>query len=343
MDSNHPLPDGASTVAEPAAPAAPGEAIVQLLRDSDQPLTVAEIKKRYPQSKKPSDQKLRQAVETLLLSSQIFECPPKGKSTRYWIRDEEQLIREKILELTRHKAWTKMTLDKELVKVIPKGTTPAWRTKLLDRMRKEELLYEHPPVRGTAFLLAASPVNPRQYLTPTMLKQLSAAWKKLEKVGVSVDQVLLIVREQLAPNSVPGQEAGSEATTSPTDLSLTSALGNSSVKEVVGSAPTLAPSAPATAVSLPDLEINDLIFKGMLDLEANAAEGAMVSTSELRRWMPPEYQHQDTFDKAILQLAQEDRIYLYKDNDPNLVSEQERNEMVRDEQGNYYIYMAQRK
>jgi hypothetical protein len=108
------------------------------------------------------------------------------------------------------------------------------------------------------------------------------------------------------------------------------------VLEVVSQAvlPT-APSADGT-------EVEGLILKGMYDLERDADQGALVSLRELRRSMPERYRGQETFDSAVFRLAERGLIVLHKHNVPGDLTEEERRELVQDEQGNVYVGIAQR-
>jgi hypothetical protein len=121
-----------------------------------------------------------------------------------------------------------------------------------------------------------------------------------------------VIRQRLAPDLVPVSENGK-------------------------------PRPREMVVTTADAEIGQLFWKAMLDLEPDAAEGAVISTAALRRSMPPEYQHRDVFDRALLQLALEDKIDIYRDDDPTVLPGEDRSQMLRDDNLNVYVFVAQRR
>ena len=80
----------------------------------------------------------------------------------------------------------------------------------------------------------------------------------------------------------------------------------------------------------------------MSDLEPNLAGGAPVSLRELRRHMPAEYRERETFDHTVLRLAEEGRIIIHRHDQPSLLPEKDREELVRDDEGNFYTAIGQR-
>ena len=85
-----------------------------------------------------------------------------------------------------------------------------------------------------------------------------------------------------------------------------------------------------------------MILKGMGDLENKAAEGVPVSLREPRRHMPAEYRGHDTFDRAVLRLADEGKVVVHRHNQPAQLLENEREELVRDDAGTYYTLVNYR-
>ena len=80
----------------------------------------------------------------------------------------------------------------------------------------------------------------------------------------------------------------------------------------------------------------------MLQLKPAAANGALVSLSDLRRSLSTEFPGKAVFDQAILQLAATDRFALHHHDFPSSLSQEEREALVLDEFGNYYIGIALR-
>ena len=77
-----------------------------------------------------------------------------------------------------------------------------------------------------------------------------------------------------------------------------------------------------------------LILKGITRLQPPGQGRALVSIRELRRSMGLE---KDVFDRAVLSLALQGKVVLHHHDFPSSLSPEERDELVRDEQGTYYV------
>jgi len=75
----------------------------------------------------------------------------------------------------------------------------------------------------------------------------------------------------------------------------------------------------------------------MIQLKLAAANGALVSLSELRRSLVAEIPGKTVFDQAVLRLAKSGRVALHHHDYPGSLSQEERDAMVSDEGGNYFI------
>jgi hypothetical protein len=89
-------------------------------------------------------------------------------------------------------------------------------------------------------------------------------------------------------------------------------------------------------------EIDELILKGMCDLDSAVNQGAMVLLRDLRRHMPPEYRTHEAFDAAVIRLAGQERIVLHRHDQVAFLTDAERDELVRDNNGTYFTAIAQR-
>jgi hypothetical protein len=77
----------------------------------------------------------------------------------------------------------------------------------------------------------------------------------------------------------------------------------------------------------------------MVQIKPAAAGGALVSLRELRRSVAVQGKN---FDRAVLHLAEEGRVALHHHDYPGSLTEEERNEMVSDDRGTYYIGVSLR-
>lgn len=77
-----------------------------------------------------------------------------------------------------------------------------------------------------------------------------------------------------------------------------------------------------------------LILKGITRLQPSGQKRALVSIRELRRSVNLT---KNVFDKAVLSLALQGKVSLHHHDFPSSLSPEERDELVRDEQGTYYV------
>lgn len=97
-------------------------------------------------------------------------------------------------------------------------------------------------------------------------------------------------------------------------------------------------SAAATASDPDEAPVVDLI-ELMHQLHASASRGTLVSTRDLRRAasLP-----KATFDRAVLELARAGQVSLHKHDFPASLTESERDELIADGYGNFFIGLALR-
>ena len=85
-----------------------------------------------------------------------------------------------------------------------------------------------------------------------------------------------------------------------------------------------------------------LILEGMRQVDFAAMNGALVSLTELRDLLTPYFPAKTDFDQAILTLAQQDRFALHRHVHVGRLSPAERDSLVTDGRGNYFIGIALR-
>lgn len=157
------------------------------------------------------------------------------------------------------------------------------------------------------------------FKSPT-LKDLSSMLAKVEPFGVSLDRFLQVLAERLRPRS--------EAPATPlVACPPRSDPLNGEMRDRDGS---------------PSSELEILILKGMLDLDPAVQTGASVLLHNLRSYMPAEYRRHETFDAAVIRLAEQGRVVLHRHDQPSILTDAERDELVRDGLGTYYTSIAHR-
>jgi hypothetical protein len=222
-------------------------------------------------------------------------------------------------------------------KALTKVSSPAAIKRFLAAMQEEGLLHVWPGKSRTKSL-ALQPFDAVSLITfkkPT-LADLRAVLAKVEPLGVSLDRFLQALRHML------GTDGGGDESRS-AGVAARPAGQEQQVMELAGSL-TMEPPPPPAADSGGSLaELKALILKGMRDLDPGVENGATVLIRDLRRHMPPEYRTHASFDPAVMGLAEEEKVVLHRHDHPFILTDAERDELVRDpEAGTYFTSLALR-
>lgn len=81
-------------------------------------------------------------------------------------------------------------------------------------------------------------------------------------------------------------------------------------------------------------DVESRLLSKMVEIEPQAPSGALVSLRNLRRSLNFE---KGLFDRTIIDLARKDRIILHQHSFPQGLSEEERQDLVVDQRGQYYV------
>jgi hypothetical protein len=275
---------------------------------------------------------MAQIVEgELLMRGQLFRCSPAGKTPRYWYHDEEEKVRETIDLLLGREALSERNLTTAVNQALPKISSAKAIKNQIQAMLREGRLHERPGKKRDAKLLSLERYDPLAdiHFKPATVKDLSSALAKVESFGGSMEQFLKLLREQLRPSATA-------TPVEPAEQKIERELRQEPNGQEQTSLHDPSASEPFQA------EIDNLLLKGMHDLNSAIEQGASVLLRDLWRLMPPEYRRHETFDAAVLRLADEGRIVLHRHDQPSILTDAERNELVRDEAGTYYTSIAQR-
>src|SRR5262249_614512 len=79
------------------------------------------------------------------------------------------------------------------------------------------------------------------------------------------------------------------------------------------------------------------VLERMIQLKLAVANGAPISLTELRHSLPSETSGKPTFDRAVLRMAEQGTVVLHRHDYPESLSRRERDALVSDERGNYFI------
>jgi hypothetical protein len=99
---------------------------------------------------------------------------------------------------------------------------------------------------------------------------------------------------------------------------------------------------PTTQATVEDAELEAQILEGMNGVDAAAATGAPVSFRKLRSRMVPPLTDKRLFDRVVLHLADKAIVALHRHDYPAGLSPAERDELVSDETGGFYLSISRR-
>jgi hypothetical protein len=205
-------------------------------------------------------------------------------------------------------------------KALPKISSPAIIKGIIQEMCREGRVHERPG-KGKTSSLSLRPFDAAELISfkKGTLTDLSSVLAKVEPLGVTLDKFLQILAEHLRPR------VQAPARTPP-----------------VASAERLEPASSEERDAVPAMELDALILKGMRDLDPAVQTGASVLLRDLRRHMPAEYRQHDTFDAAVIRLAEQGRVVLHRHDYPAMLTDVELDELVRDESGTYFTSISHR-
>jgi hypothetical protein len=320
-------------------------AVLQVFQTAGHPLTLSQAQKLYTGPKLGRNEMARIVEEQMVGAGQLFKCSPAGKQARYWAYDEEQKIRTTVEGLLAGEALAESKLVTAVNKALSKVSSPPIIKATVERMRRERQVHEVPG-KNASKVLSLRRLDPLSLIRPGTLKDLSATLMKAASFGVALDEFLQSLREHLravdpTPETMP--EFPREALAEPrTDPSAPATIPPAVMEEGGRPDDHLQGRGHPATISAPAMELEELILKGMRDLETAEQPGARVPLRDLRRNMPAEYRQRDTFDSAVIRLFKQGRVDLNRHDEPELLTEAERDELVRDPSGTYFASIANR-
>lgn len=290
--------------------------LIRVLEQSSRPLGKTNLEKNIPKSAPIAKKDLPELLAQLVASGLIRA---HGKrATVYWLPELEDRAGGRILEALRDTPLTQTELKNKLRSLLP-GWPQTKREEMLARLIREKRVYRVAPLTGKARLLSVrAELTPQDYVRLAL--QLAAG--KLKSRGFTAEEVFALARELSQPVPIAAEPVAPAPVVSPLAPS------------------PLAESNLATPVLTPVLE--EVILEQMNRIKPDAANGALVSIAELRRALAGEMPDKSVFDEAILRLAEAGRVALHHHDYPGSLSQEERDALVLDERGNYYIGIALR-
>ena len=220
-----------------------------------------------------------------------------GKTAQYSLVEPGNAAREIILNALTNGPLTEKDLVHQLRKKLA-GYNAKQLKQHLSPLSHSGQVIEHPKYGKTAAGYGLKPPKPDLYLARAK-KEIEIVHKLLAPVGVSLDAIYRALGDHLGLETEPSARGWKK----PDDTT-------------------------------PSVEAERLILEGITRLQPLGQSRALVSTRELRRLLTL---RKNDFDRAVFSLAVKSRVALHHHDFPGSLRQAEREEMVRDDRGTYYV------
>ncbi len=284
--------------------------IIKVVQTAQEPLTAAGIQKQLPVSYRLDIKTLVGVLSDEIDKKTIFKWLPWRKNNRYWKRDPNSFVENKAMEFLEDRPLTRTLFQNALKKALfgcSDNKAKELRISVTAKLQKERKLFEHPPFgRQRAARLSVNPPDPSLYLAKVK-KEIEFVCKLLEKQGVTKPDVFDSVCSLLGYESAKKTQQFQRIDHSD------SAMLNHACRKIIDKITEIEPAAHNQApVWIPDL-------RSSLDLP------------------------KEIFDRAVLALFRQSKVFLNRHVHPSQMNEKERDQMIPDGKGNYYVVMVLRK
>lgn len=257
----------------------------------------------------PKIARAKELLAELVKAGQVRRAG-KGKRLFYWLPALEPHAHERMCAALADGPRTKSGLKEVLPGLLP-GWPLAQREAMLKQLVQAGRVYQWPPLKGKANLFSLQPPNPQTYLQ----KPIQELAGKIQRLAGQFATSGITYAEVYALASELWQQA----------------LPAAAVAPLLKPEPQVELNTPASSPSN-----EQLILAGLQQFNSSA----LVSLTELRRSLAAVIPDKNAFDQAILKLAQQDQFALHQHDFPGGMSQVERDELVSDERGSYFIGIA---
>ncbi|MGH8487372.1 MAG: hypothetical protein ACREXS_00465, partial [Gammaproteobacteria bacterium] len=284
-------------------------AILSLLAASPDPLPVSKLKAglRKPHDL-PAEELVALVAGHLRLGTVFRYAPLRGEGFRYWDRDRGHYLDTLIERELRAAALPIHTLRSRVARRLGDASETELRERIEGLLRVGRL-HELPRAPGSrSARLSARPPDPKAYLSVMVQRLVQAVEEeslKLEACGLTRSAVYAAARALLEESVLYGRPA-------PDGVS------------------------PHVDSAVAEQDLEHQILEQLRRLSADLRHGGLVSTRELRGTRPRFAYEHAAFDRALLRLAKDGRVWLFRHDFPASLTESERKAMVTDGRGNYY-------
>ncbi|WP_437229449.1 hypothetical protein SH661x_001446 [Planctomicrobium sp. SH661] len=346
--------------------------LLAVLQALPEPVTAAALLKKLPKEVRLPEPAAQEVFEQEIQRGSLFSYPAKSAAgqPRYWTRHPVDVLRSAVDAALSSPFDQPFTLKDLLKKLrIPVKATEDQLQSVLEEKVHAGRLHQFPAAtaRGGPRYWDRSPVEFGRHVILKLVRasgpQPEAGLKKALK-GYSADQIADVLKAMSAQRELfrhPAhgkikKELWGAAPPSPApylkDLSaqlkkLVQLLKESEVSdqdlrrsliemsESAGVSMSGSTPAQPSLSSQGDIDLVQLIHR----LEPGASQGALVAARDLRRLSGMQ---KSSFDDLVLRLARTQELALHRHDYPASLSESEREDLVHDGAGNYYVGIALR-
>ncbi|MFH0351812.1 MAG: hypothetical protein ACHBMF_07790 [Chromatiales bacterium] len=284
-------------------------AILSLLAASPDPLSVSKLKAGLRKRHDLPVQELEALVASHLGLGTVFRYAPlRGEGFRYWDRDRGHYLDTIIERELRGAALPIHTLRGRVARRVRDVSEGELSVRVGGLLRVGRL-HELPRAPGSrSARLSARPPDPKAYLSGLIQRLVQAIEEeslKLEACGLARSAIYAAARALLEESVLYGRAA-------PDGVS------------------------PHVDSAVTEQDLEHQVLEQLRRLSADLRHGGLVSTRELRGTQPRFAHEHAAFDRALLGLAKDGRVWLFRHDFPASLTESERKAMVTDGRGNYY-------
>ena len=287
------------------------EAVLNAIRVTAEPVTASQIAKLLAPPHKLVEARVIPILEEYADAATLHRFPPKtarGKP-RYWDRD----IRDLGSLLVTAALAKKGPQSKADLRKAAKQLSDVEFHAVFQRLIELHSLFEHPPLpKKKSTLFGSRPPAPEAYLKDVGT-QLTKVVAQLEAAAVPRDELRRALVQLVEATGI--------------------SFGTTTTPSTVATPPPDNREQPVHEESV------DLVSL-MSRIEPAADNGALVTARNLRRAANLE---KSEFDRAVLDLARQGRLTLHRHDFATSLTEAERDELVTDGAGTFYVGMALRR
>ncbi|MCP4345097.1 MAG: hypothetical protein GY795_06170 [Desulfobacterales bacterium] len=276
--------------------------ILEIIQQTNEPLTAEKIQQHLPVPFRVDMKFINKILNEQIRIGAISEWLPKKKK-RFWSRNLEEYTSKKILEILAEKRLMLSELDNEIRKSLfgcSEDNAKKIRIEFLKKFLQNKQVVKHPKAdRETKNRYSSNPPDPARYIK-SVEKEFKKVCDILKEYDISCEQVFQAITDKLMPSF---EKSGTDDENQPSSLE-------------------------------PSQKHYKMILDKIIEIEPAARRQALVSIPDLRIALDLPKQ---VFDQAILNLASQEKIFLHRHVHPGRMSQEERNQMVADGQGDYYM------